>query len=237
MSEEEKDNAKAITDLLVDWGDNQDSEKELKDIFGNKVFEYSKPTKLIANLIKSTMKEDAVILDFFAGSGTTGHAVLELNMLDSKEGDLLNEQQFESDRMFILCQLNEDLDEALKTADNNSKTIIENQISVCDKYKRPHELSEITAERLRRIMTGKCYDGTRDFDWRTKNTPYGGNLDVYEIGSVANFEWTKGKTPFDVIDETLYGQKKFKTIKEKIDWVCGNFDKTQKYLELSKTEE
>lgn len=237
VSVEEKDNAKAITDLLVDWGDNQDSEKELKDIFGDKVFEYSKPTKLIANLIKSTMKEDAIILDFFAGSGTTGHAVLELNMQDAKEGDLLNEEQFESDRMFILCQLDEDLDEALKTADNNSKTVIENQISICDKNKRPHKLTEITAERLRRIMTGKCYDGTKDFDWVKKNKPYGGNLDVYEIESVANFEWTKGKTPFDVIDETLYGKEKFATIKEKIDWVCSNFDKTQKYLEQQKTEE
>lgn len=231
VSEEEKNKAKAITDLLVDWGDNQDSEKELKDIFGNKVFEYSKPTKLIANLIKSTMKEDAIILDFFAGSGTTGHSVLELNMQDAKEGDLLNEEQFESDRMFILCQLDEDLDEALKIADNNSKPIIENQISICDKYKRPHNLTEITVERLRRIMTGECYDGTKDFDWIKGNKPYGGNLDVYEIESVSNFEWTKGKTPFDVIDETLYGQEKFKTIKEKIDWVCGNFDKTQKYVE------
>jgi adenine-specific DNA-methyltransferase len=183
------------------------------------------------------MKEDAIILDFFAGSGTTGHAILELNMQDANEGDLLNEQQFESDRMFILCQLNEDLDEALKIADNNSKTIIQNQISICNKYKRPHELTEITVERLRPIMTGKCYDGTKDFDWIKKNKPYGGNLDVYEIGNVSNFEWTEGKTPFDVIDETLYGQEKFKTIKEKIDWVCSNFDKTQKYLEQQKAEE
>lgn len=39
------------------------------------------------------------------------------------------------------------------------------------------------------------------------------------------------KTPFDVIDETLYGKEKFSTVKEKIDWVCQNFDKTQKNLE------
>ena len=80
-------------------------------------------------------------------------------------------------------------------------------------------------------MTGKCYDGTNDFPWLKDNKPYGGNLDVYEIDDVANFESTEGKTPFDVIDETLYGNEKFKTIKEKIDWVCQNFDKTQKYLE------
>ena len=139
--------------------------------------------------------------------------------------------------MFILCQLDEDLDEALKTADNNSKTVIENQISICDKNKRPHKLTEITTERLRRIMTGKCNDGTKDFEWIKKNKPYGGNLDVYEIESVSNFEWTEGKTPFDVIDETLYGKERFANIKEKIEWVCSNFDKTQKYLEQQKTEE
>ena len=79
-------------------------------------------------------------------------------------------------------------------------------------------------------MTGQCYDGTKDFPWLKDNQPYGGNLDVYEIESVANFENTPGKSPFDVIDETLYGKEKFKTVKEKIDWVCSNFEKTQKEL-------
>ena len=79
-------------------------------------------------------------------------------------------------------------------------------------------------------MTGECYDGTKDFDWMKKNKPYGGNLDVYEIASVANFESTEGKTPFDVVDETLYGQDKFKTLREKIEWVCKNFSNTQKTL-------
>ena len=79
-------------------------------------------------------------------------------------------------------------------------------------------------------MTGECYDGTKDFPWLKDNQSYGGNLDVYEIESVANFENTPGKSPFDVIDETLYGKEKFKTVKEKIDWVCSNFEKTQKEL-------
>ena len=56
-------------------------------------------------------------------------------------------------------------------------------------------------------------------------------LDVYEIKDVANFEATKGKTPFDVIDETLYGEEKFRTIQEKVDWICNKFEITQKQLE------
>ena len=192
-------------------------------------FDYPKPTSLTKELISGATfykkNTDVYILDFFAGSGTTGHAVLDLNENDN------------GNRTFILCQLNENLDEALKSATGSAKTTIENQIALCDKIGRPHELSEITAERVRRVMLGSSLDGTKDFEWIKKNKPYGGNLDVYEIESVSNFEWTEGKTPFDVIDETLYGKERFANIKEKIEWVCGNFDKTQKYLEQQKTEE
>ena len=220
VSESERTKAKSITDLLLDWGDNQDSEKELHDIFIDKVFDYAKPTKLITNLIKSTMKEESIVLDFFAGSGTTGHSVLELNKLNN------------DNQVFILCQMNENLDNALTTAsDNTQKEIIQNQINLCNKISRPHELSEITAERIRRVMLGQSLNGNINYPWREENEPYGGNLDVYEIAEVANFESTDGKTPFDVIDETLYGKEKFSTVKEKIDWVCQNFEKTQKNLE------
>ena len=220
VSESERTKAKSITDLLLDWGDNQDSEKELHDIFIDKVFDYAKPTKLITNLIKSTMKEESIVLDFFAGSGTTGHSVLELNKLNN------------DNQVFILCQMNENLDDALTTAtDNAQKEIIQNQINLCNKIRRPHELSEIMVERMRRVMFGKSLNGNSNFPWIEDNEPYGGNLDVYEIADVANFESADGKTPFDVIDETLYGKEKFSTVKEKIDWVCQNFEKTQKNLE------
>ncbi len=231
VSEEEKDNDKLISDLLLDWGDNQDSEKEINALFSSRVFDYTKPTKLIENLIKSYNSDDCIILDFFAGSGTTGHAVLELNKQDYEEETLVSDTIAEGNNTYILCQLNENLDETLRIATGTAKTIIENQIKICDKIKRPHELSEITAERLRRVMLGESLDGTKDFPWLEDHTPYGGNLDVYEIANVANFACEPGQTPFDVIDETLYGKKKFTTVKEKIDWVCRNFDKTQKYLE------
>ena len=159
-------------------------------------FDNPKPVKLIKSLIQlGSIKKDSLILDFFAGSGTTGHAVLDLNKSDG------------GNRTFILCQINE------KTEEN------------------PNGIAyDVTSKRLKRIMTGECYDGTKDFPWLKDNQPYGGNLDVYEIESVANFENTPGKSPFDVIDETLYGKEKFKTVKEKIDWVCSNFEKTQKEL-------
>lgn len=196
VSEEETANAKAITDLLLDWGDNQDSEKELKEIFGNKLFDYSKPTKLICNLVKSTIKKDSIVLDFFAGSGTTGQAVLALN------------EQDKGNRQFILCQLNEKTDTT------------------------PNGIAyDVTSKRLKRVMTGECYDGTKSFKWAEENMPYGGNLDVYEIATVHNSNNIEGQTPFDVIDETLYGREKFTTLREKVDWVCGNFAHTQKWID------
>ena len=63
----------------------------LKKILGDKVFDYPKSLYTLVDLIKITSREDSVILDFFAGSGTTGHAVLELNKEDG------------GNRKFILC--------------------------------------------------------------------------------------------------------------------------------------
>ena len=202
------------TKLPDDIGMSQDGTKEMKNIFGNIPFAFPKSIKLLSFLLKISSSPDALILDFFAGSGTTGHAVLDLNRSEYKAKNLIDEEQPEGNRTFILVQMNE-------TTDTTPNGIAK----------------DVTSKRLKRIMTGECYDGTKDFKWIEKNKPYGGNLDVYEIAEVSNFEWTEGKTPFDVIDETLYGQEKFNTIKEKVEWVCGNFDKTQKYLENQPTEE
>jgi adenine-specific DNA-methyltransferase len=81
---DEQDKKKTVVDLLLDWGDNQDSDKELQSIFKVKPFDYPKPSFLISNLIKSVTynKPNSIILDSFAGSGTTAHAVLNLNKQD-----------------------------------------------------------------------------------------------------------------------------------------------------------
>lgn len=194
---ENKEKNKQLTSVLTEFL-NADGSEDLKDIFNTMmaIFDYAKPQSLISFLIQNYPDDNAIILDFFAGSGSTGHSVLDLNNTD------------EGNRTFILCQLNEKTD------------------------KTPNGIAyDVTSKRLKRIMTGECYDGTKDFPWLENHTPYGGNLDVYEIASVANFASEPGQTPFEVIDETLYGETKFTTVKEKIDWVCKNFDKTQKYLE------
>jgi adenine-specific DNA-methyltransferase len=181
-----------IKDIITD---STNGNNELQTIFDTNLFSYPKPVKLLKFLISLLDNQNAVVLDFFAGSGTTGQAVLELNKQDGGK------------RHFILATANE-------ITDTTPNGIV----------------NDVTSKRLKRVMTGECYDGTKDFKWNEKNKPLGDNLDVYDIATVANFESTKDKTPFDVIDETLYGQEKL-GVKEKIKWVCENFEGTQKTLE------
>ncbi|MDT0646570.1 site-specific DNA-methyltransferase [Zunongwangia sp. F260] len=68
---------------------------QLKEILGYEAFNNPKPIELIKDILFLTGKKDAIILDFFAGSGTTGQAVIELNKMD------------EGQRQCILCTNNE----------------------------------------------------------------------------------------------------------------------------------
>ncbi len=65
------------------WGSNEDADEELRLIFGDqKKFNYPKPVKLISKLLYSYKDKEIIILDSFAGSGTTAHAVLNMNKAD-----------------------------------------------------------------------------------------------------------------------------------------------------------
>ncbi len=82
--------------LYEEVGHNQDAKKEIKTILDTDLpFETPKPLKLMKRILKLASQKESLILDFFAGSGTTGHAVLELNKEDS------------GNRKFILCTNNE----------------------------------------------------------------------------------------------------------------------------------
>lgn len=82
--------------LLTEYGSLSVAKDELKEILGNReIFDTPKPTALISHLINLTSINNPTILDFFAGSGTTGHAVMKLNAEDG------------GNRKFILCTNNE----------------------------------------------------------------------------------------------------------------------------------
>ena len=81
-------------------GTNEDATAEQISIFGNTYFDYAKPSSLISLLIKSVTysNNDAIILDFFSGSATTAHAMMQLNAEDGGK------------RKFIMVQLPEATD-------------------------------------------------------------------------------------------------------------------------------
>ena len=83
----------------VSWWDNAGTTTngtvELENILGEKKFNNPKPILLIKKILQLASDKESVILDFFAGSGTTGHAVLDLNKEDGGR------------RQFILCTNNE----------------------------------------------------------------------------------------------------------------------------------
>lgn len=84
----------AIDSVLKNYGTASTGTSELKSIFsGKKLFDTTKPNNLVKYLTSISIenKKNAIVLDFFAGSGTTGHAVLELNSEDN------------GNRKFILC--------------------------------------------------------------------------------------------------------------------------------------
>ncbi len=74
---------------------NQEGARQVAQIFGDRAFNYAKPASLIKGLLSQATRPGDTVLDFFAGSGTTGQAVLELNAEDGGQ------------RRFILCSSTE----------------------------------------------------------------------------------------------------------------------------------
>jgi len=113
---------------VIDTFSSTQASKLLDNLGLANLFTYSKPYELISYLIERVVKpnDENIILDFFAGSGTTGQAVMELN----KDG---------GNRKFILCQI----DEPIKEDKPAYKFCIDNNL--------PPVISSITIERLKRV--------------------------------------------------------------------------------------
>jgi adenine-specific DNA-methyltransferase len=114
VSEEEQNNRKSITDLLLsEYGDNQESDKEFLELFEAKYFDYTKPVALIYNLVKSNFTDNEIILDFFSGSATTAHSIMKLNAEDG------------GNRRYIMVQLPENTEEESEAYKAGYKNICE----------------------------------------------------------------------------------------------------------------
>lgn len=77
------DRLQPLETIIDDMGTNSSAKDELEDIFGERnLFQTLKPVKMIKELIRAASGKQSVVMDFFAGSSTTGQAVMELNMED-----------------------------------------------------------------------------------------------------------------------------------------------------------
>ena len=99
--------------LYLDGFTNRQAIIEVKKIFGDRIFSYPKPTTFIKELIKIGANKDSIILDFFSGSATTAHAVMQLNAEDG------------GNRKFIMVQLPEKCDEKSEAYKAGYKNICE----------------------------------------------------------------------------------------------------------------
>ena len=121
-------------------GTNENASSHLNNLMdGIDVFSYPKPVSLIKYLMNFVVNENDIIMDFFSGSGTTAESLYEYCLTNNKHNI-----------KYILVQLQEDLDAALKTSDVNTRKVIENGIEFLDKYNLPHFITELAKERIRR---------------------------------------------------------------------------------------
>ena len=129
---EAKDRGKVSKTLWDGIDTTTNATRALRDLMGENVFDNPKPTDLIQRgcQLGTHNPQDAIVLDFFAGSGTTAHAVMAQNAADG------------GNRRYILVQLPVPLDSSNK----KQKTAA----AFCDKLGKPRTIAELTKERLRR---------------------------------------------------------------------------------------
>jgi len=121
--------------LWDDLDGNKKATIEVKNLLGERVFSNPKPTALVRRLIQIVFgnEKDGIILDFFAGSGTTGDSVIIQNETD------------EATRHYIMVQFPEPL--SMESSDQKVAA------DFCDSINKPRNIAEICKERLRRAGT------------------------------------------------------------------------------------
>lgn len=136
----EKGDVKTPSSILLDAGTTKSGTTEIMNLFdGKKIFDYPKPTSLVARLMKyGLLCDNDIVLDFFSGSATTAHATF------------IYQQKEKYNCKFILVQYPENFDESLVNANNDAKKSIKVAIDFLNSMNRPRNICEIGKERIRR---------------------------------------------------------------------------------------
>ena len=112
-----------------DCGHNDEARKEIKDIFGHPPFDSPKPTRLLKQILRLGSNNKSIILDFFAGSGTTLHATMQLNaedgghrqciLITNNENNICEEVTYKRSRRVIQGYINAKGEEVSGLTKNN----------------------------------------------------------------------------------------------------------------------
>ena len=150
-------------------GTNENASSELRELMGTDLFSYPKPVTLMTYLANFVVQENDIVLDFFSGSSSTAEGVLKLASTEEKK------------LKYIMVQLPENLDDNLKSADSNTKKLIQNGINFLDSLGKPHYLSELAKERIRRasIKIKKETKADIDYGFRVYKLDSSNMQDVY----------------------------------------------------------
>lgn len=123
--------------LVNDKGTTSTGADDVYQYFNKEVFSNPKPVELLEFLCGFALSDGDIALDFFSGSGTTAEAIMNLNA----DGGM---------RHYIVVQLQEDLDKTLKETPSNKRLPLENAIQLLDEMEKPHFITELGKERIRR---------------------------------------------------------------------------------------
>ncbi len=176
-------------------GHNQESSQELKNLFdGNLVFDNPKPTRLIQRIVHlaTNAKSEDIVLDFFAGSGTTAHAVMAQNALDG------------GNRKFILVQL----DQEIQKGTNEFKA---DSVAYKLGYKTISSLSIDRIVRAGKLFNGNLGDHSVDTGFRVLKVDSSNLTDVYYKPDAVSQDLLSdqadnvkaGRTPEDLLFQVL----------------------------------
>jgi adenine-specific DNA-methyltransferase len=123
----------------VKYQDGRVASKQLTSLMGGNYFTNPKDVSIIRWLISAVgISDDDIVMDFFAGSASTAHAVMEYNT------------QKNVNCHFIMVQIQEDLDVTLSAATGGSKAVVCDSIKHLDSLNKPHFITEISKERILR---------------------------------------------------------------------------------------
>ena len=184
----ERGDTRTPSSVLLDAGTTKDGSEQVARLFGQKgIFDYPKPTALLRRLLSYATNgvKDAIILDFFAGSATTAHAVMELNSADG------------GTRSFIMVQMPEEVSAGSVAAKAGFRTI-----------------SEVARERIRlagKLVRAEAMGATADVGFRALRIDTGNMADLLSSAddllqaslSQAIGSTKKGRTGEDLLFQVL----------------------------------